>query len=125
MDNVNLIQSFGIANNLFDVLLISKGKDQAVMSTYHFLAKNGCKIKNIKFVDEYVEKWNYCDVLIDDCPIIFENKPSNKISLKINHMYNVWSEADYSFNSIAEVNNNDFLYKIFYYSNFIRYFGST
>jgi hypothetical protein len=113
MDSVNFIQSFGEVNNLYETVLLSKEKDQGVMSTLHFLAKVGCKIKNIKFVPDHINKWDCADVIIDDCPIVFENVPKDKISIKINHMYNKWSEANYSFNSINEVNDKDFLLKIF------------
>lgn len=113
MDSVNSIQSFGEINKLYETVLFSKERDQAIMSTYHFLSKVGCKIKNIKFISDHIEKWDYCDVIIDDCPITFENTPKGKVSIKINHMYNTWSEADYSFNSINDVNNKDFLFKLF------------
>ena len=108
-----MIQSIGEANDLYETVLLSKEKNQAIMSTYHFLSKIGCKIKGIKFVENDIDKWNSCDVLIDDNPATFENKPKNKTSIKINHMYNSWSEADYSFNSASEINDKDFLYKLF------------
>lgn len=113
MDYVNRLQDFGKANSLFETVLLSKESDKAITSTYHFLAKNACKIKKIIFVDEYVNKWDYCNVIIDDCPIIFENKPENKTSIKINREYNVYSKSDYSFDSINEVYNHEFLLKIF------------
>jgi len=113
MDSINMIQAFGEANDLYDTVLISKEKDQGIIATYHFLAKHGCKIKNISFVQEYEDKWKNCDVVIDDCPEVFENKPEGKKSIKINHLYNSYSEVDYSFDSIKDVYNKEFLYKLF------------
>lgn len=112
-DTINRLQTFGDVNNFFDVVIISTEKDKAIAATFHFLAKGGCKIQNIKFINEYYDKWNFCDVVIDDCPAVFENKPEGKISIKINHDYNVYSESDYSFNSINEVYNDMFLLKLF------------
>jgi len=113
MDFINMIQIFGAKNKLFDTVIISKEKDKAISSTFHFLSKFGCKIQRILFVGENYNKWNYCDVMIDDCPETFESKPDNKMSIKINHSYNVHSESDYSFNSVNEVYNENFLTKIF------------
>ena len=110
-DVINRLQGFGEMSGLFDVVLLSKEKEMQISSTYHFLSKSGCKIKNIKFINEYQEKWNHCDVIIDDCPTVFENKPEGKISIKINQEYNVYSEVDYSFNSVNEINEK-FLLKI-------------
>jgi hypothetical protein len=112
-DTINRLQYFGEVNDLFDVILISTEKDKAIAATYHFLAKGGCKIKNVKFLKEYYDKWEYCDVVVDDCPAVFENKPENKISVRINHPYNVYSEVDYSFNSTHDLYNEMFLLKIF------------
>ena len=111
-DVVNRLQKFGEVSGLFDVVLLSKEQDMQISATYHFLAKSGCKIKKIQFVDEYEDKWNYCDVLVDDCPIVFESKPKDKTSIKINHEYNTYSECDFSFDSVNEINEN-FLLKTF------------
>lgn len=112
MDYINLIQDFGQKNNLFDIVLLSTGKDKEISSTYHFLAKHVCKISNIKFVNDNQDKWNHCDILVDDCPAVFEDKPEGKISIKINHEYNSWSQCDYSFNSVVDMYNPEFLVKV-------------
>jgi len=57
MHEVNRIQAFGLREGLFETVLISKLKDQSITSTFHFLAKAGCRVKNIVFVDEEYEKW--------------------------------------------------------------------
>lgn len=111
MDAVNRLQTFGEQTGLFDTILFSKDKRSSRISTYHFLAKAGCKAGCLRFVEEHVSKWDYCDVLIDDCPYVFESKPEGKTSIKINRDYNIYSEADYSFNSLQEVSEG-FLTKI-------------
>lgn len=112
MDSVNRIQVFGEQTGLFDTILLSKDKKSSRISTFHFLAKSGCKAGCVRFVDEHVNKWEHCDSLIDDCPYVFESKPEGNTSIKINRDYNVYSDADYSFNSLTEVNEG-FLSKIF------------
>ena len=58
------IQEIGEVNKMFEVVLISQEKSQAVTSTLHFLAKNGCRARNIKFIDNYSDVWNFCDVVV-------------------------------------------------------------
>lgn len=112
-DGANRLQAFGKANGLFNTILLVKGTDKIVSATYSFLGKSGCKIENIRFVDNNADKWNYCDVLIDDSPESFENKPEEKTSIKISHEYNVYGDVDYSFENIGAVYNELFLLKVF------------
>jgi 5'(3')-deoxyribonucleotidase len=113
-DSANRLQAFGKGTDLFDTVLLVKGKDKIAQSTYHFLGKSGCKIENVRHVDTDAEKWNYCDVLIDDSPESFENKPDGKISIKISKEYNAYSTADYSFDNISAVFGELFLIKVFH-----------
>jgi hypothetical protein len=113
MDSINFLQIFGDTTGLFDVVLFAKCKDTSISSTYHFLAKNACKIRNVKFIEEYEEIWKSSDVVISDCPEVFETKPKNKKSIKINHMYNSYSDSDYSFDSILDIKDENFIKEIF------------
>lgn len=112
-DTLNRLQGFGKTNGIFDTVLLVKGNDKIVTSTYHFLAKIGCKINKVIFVDNDIDKWNYCDVLIDDSPESFESKPENKISIKISHEYNAYSDSDYSFENLNAIYNELFILKVF------------
>jgi hypothetical protein len=112
-DTLNRLQGFGKTNGIFDTVLLVKGTDKIVTSTYHFLAKIGCKINKIIFVENDIDKWDYCDVLIDDSPESFENKPDGKTSIKISHEYNAYSDSDYSFETLNAIYNELFILKIF------------
>lgn len=113
-DVANRLQSFGQLTKLYDTVLLVKGKDKITQSTYHFLGKSGCKIEHVIHVDSDVQKWDYCDVLIDDSPESFENKPEGKISIKIAKDYNAYSNSDYSFENINTLFSEMFLLKIFH-----------
>jgi hypothetical protein len=113
MDAVNFLQIFGDSTELFDIVLFAKCKDSSIVSTYHFLAKHACKIRNVKFVNEFEDVWDFADVVISDSPEVFETKSDSGISIKINHMYNEYSEADYSFDSITDIKSEKLLRKIF------------
>lgn len=107
------VQEIGEVNKMFEIVIISQEKTQAITSTLHFLAKNACRAKNIKFVDNYSDAWNFCDVIVSETPEIFESKPEGKTSIKINKLYNQWSVSDYTFESLSELNNKDLLVNLF------------
>ena len=113
MDAVNNIQTFGLKEKLFETVLISKLKGQSTTATLHFLSKIGCRVRNIRFVEDDFAKWDYCDVVVDVMPEVFQNKPEEKIAIKINREYNQWDETDYSLDSINQLTNQELLKKIF------------
>jgi hypothetical protein len=112
-NSVNQIQLIGLKEGLFKTVMVSTLKGQGICATYSFLGRTGCRAKNVIFVNEDEEKWEHCDVLIDATPEAFQSKPDGKISIKINHLYNQYDQADYSFNSLKEANDISFLRKIF------------
>lgn len=108
----NRIQQFGIAHNLYETVLVCKLKGKSIASTFAFLSKINCRIKNIHFVDEDYEKWEHADILVDVSPETIQNKPEGKIVVKINHSGNQWDTADYAFDDLKSLYNEDFLRKI-------------
>ncbi len=110
---INKIQQFGLLNGLYKTSLVCKLKGKSISSTMAFLSKINCRIKNIHFVDEDYEKWDYADVLIDVSPESIQEKPERKVVIKINHIANQWDKADFSFDHIKDVMNEDFLRKLF------------
>jgi hypothetical protein len=113
MSYFNAIQSYGLKNNLFETVLITDLKSAAITANYFFLHKTGCRAKKIQVVSDHVDKWNYCDVLVDAAPEAFQFKPENKISIKIDRLYNQYDEADYTLKSIKDLNSDILLKKLF------------
>lgn len=109
----NQIQAFGLKNNLFETVLFSNLKANAIPANFYFMHKVGCRARNFKVVSDNLEKWNYCDVLVDVIPEVFQNKPEGKISIKIDTLYNQWDETDYTIKSLKELNNEVLLNKLF------------
>ena len=109
------IQSFGESNGLFDTTMISKENGKSITSTMHFLAKSASRIRNIKFTNDYENVWNNYDIIVTDQPDILDSKPkdSNKISIKINKLYNQWNPSDYAFDSLQELSDKEFLMNLF------------
>lgn len=103
-DAVNRIQAYGLNNKLYKTVFITKLSSPAIPATFHFLAKNASRIRNLVFVDDESEKWEHCDILIDCVPEAIQSKPDDKTIIKIKHPFNQWDETEHSFKSIKEVN---------------------
>lgn len=112
-DAINKIQFMGLDSGKFEVVLLSTLKGKAVPATYSFLGKTNCRIRKIVFLSSDAEKWDHCDALVDIMPAAFQNKPNGKTSIKINHLFNQWDTADYSYDSIKGICNKEFFEKIF------------
>jgi hypothetical protein len=103
------IQWFGELSKMFDITLVSNEKSKGIASTYHFLAKKACRVKNVKFIDDYKSIWDFSDIVITDLPEILDSKPEGKISIKINKPYNQWNHSDFVFDDLKEASDKDFL----------------
>jgi hypothetical protein len=57
---------------------------------------------NLRFVKQNEEEWGDADILITANPVALENKPSDKISVKIKAPYNQNVAADYELESILD-----------------------
>jgi 5'(3')-deoxyribonucleotidase len=83
-----------------EIILVSKEADKSIPATFFFLSKTGCKIDKINFVVSPNNEWDNLDVLITANPIALSNKPSGKISIKVNASYNKNSSADYTIDNL-------------------------
>lgn len=82
--------------------LVSREYLKSIPSTLFFLSKLGCRASNIRFVKQYEEEWGDVDILITANPIALKNKPSDKISVKINAPYNSDCQGDFELDSILD-----------------------
>ena len=81
----------------------------SIASTYFFLSKIGCRVREVFMPSDSAEIWNKCDVLITANPQLLAMKPEGKVTVKIKQEYNENSEADFTYNSFkkfAEDENN-------------------
>jgi hypothetical protein len=89
-----------------EVELVSREVMASIPSTFFFLSKTLCKANNIRFVTSHEDKWNGIDILITACPIALENKPSGKISVKVNSTYNTNIKSDFQIDNLFEFMDN-------------------
>ena len=103
VDSAHKLQQFGKDEDLFEVVLLSTLKGKAISATYSFLGTGvACRIKNVHFIEEDFDKWEYCDAIIDVMPETFQSKPEGCLSIKINTDFNQWDEADLSYDSLRD-----------------------
>jgi hypothetical protein len=112
MDAANRIQHISENENWFNVYLLCPGDEQLVTSTYYFLTKNACRIKNIRFGNYDYDVIEGLGVIVTDSPEVLQ-WCSGKISVKINKPYNTNSQADFSINDISELNDFNFLQTLY------------
>ncbi len=85
-----------------EIEVVSREIDKSIPSTFFFLSKTGCKADKIRFVKRNEDEWGDADILITANPFALDNKPTGKISVKVNTSYNSTSTADYEIDSILE-----------------------
>ena len=97
-------QGYGLDNKLYKTVFISSINSAAIPATFHFLAKNASRIRDVKFINDDYEKWDHCDIMIDCVPETIQNVPKGKTIIKIEQPFNKWDNVDHSFKSIKEIN---------------------
>ena len=77
---IRALNQFMINNSDLQIYLISDEVGRGISSTYWFLSKYGCQIKNIKFIrqKEKISIWDDFDIIITNDKKIAKNKPKNK-----------------------------------------------
>jgi len=93
-----------------DFYIICNGFEIMIPSTLHFLCKMNCDIRNYIFRKNSIDLWNEVDMIITDSPFILSNKPENKKVVKINKIYNLNIQSDYSINNILNIEDERILY---------------
>ena len=73
-----------------------------IQSTYFFLSKIGCRVRECYFPTDSLTIWDKCDVLITANPKLIKNKPENKNVVKIEADYNKELTVDDAFSDVCE-----------------------
>lgn len=103
MKNIyKLTQNNGI---LLRIVTMQPGKNSQKESI-NWLTRHNFKYDDIAFVDYSKQKWDNADVLIDDSPKVLGTKPSDKISIKVMHLYNIDIDADFGIKEIKYLNED-------------------
>lgn len=79
----------------------------SIGNTYFFISKLGTKIREVFLPVDSLTIWDKCDILITANPKLLNNKPADKISIKINTEYNKDCQSDYAFQTLEGFLNNE------------------
>jgi hypothetical protein len=74
--------------------------------THFFLARIATRIRETLFPTDSVKIYDKCDVLITADPKLLENKPSDKITIKIETDYNKDLKSDFTYSNLMEFLND-------------------
>ena len=86
-----------------DVMIVSAMEyGLSIQSSYFFLSKLGCKVREVYFPTDSLTIWDKCDVLVTANPKLLDNKPEGKISIKITADYNTENVADETFGTVCD-----------------------
>lgn len=75
----------------------------SIQSTLTFLSRIGVRVREYYFPTDSQTIWDKCDILITANPKLIENKPENKVAIKITAPYNKEVKGDYEFDSLCDV----------------------
>jgi 5'(3')-deoxyribonucleotidase len=70
-----------------------------------WLKKYDAKYDKLIFAPEK-EKFNHCDILVDDSEHVLKYKPENKIGIKINHLYNKNVKSNFNVNMFYQISTS-------------------
>lgn len=96
-------------------LMLANAKEfnASIGFTYFFLSQMGTRIRETYFPTDSLTIWDKCDILITADPLLLQNKPEGKISVKIEMPYNENCQADYAYETLsALIADEEFLGKV-------------
>ena len=73
-----------------------------IQSTYFFLSKFGCRVRECFFPVDSSNIWDRCDILVTANPKLLEEKPENKKTVKNTTDYNIDTVSDVTFEKASE-----------------------
>jgi len=89
-----------------EVTLISNEISKTKSATLYFLSKTGFEGNNIKFIDDSIDIWKMCDILIT-CGEVKYIKPQNKKMIIIEREHNKNLTGDMKFPSLFDLLESD------------------
>jgi len=89
-----------------DLSIVSTENWFTIPSTLLFLSTIISRFKNLKFVDNSLEKWNGIDILITADPEALNNVPEGKFAIKMDRPFNSSSKATIEALQVADLLTN-------------------
>lgn len=108
---INVTENYESDENVEFIIVSTMEYSLTIQSTYFFLSKIGCRIREVFLPKDSSEIWNKCDLLITANPKLLDSKPLDKKTIKIEMQYNSNCESNYSYPSFEDFisNENNFI----------------
>lgn len=91
-----------IEDNEIDVMFVSPMEyGPTIGYTYFFISKLNTSVRRVYLPKDSSTIWDECDILITANPMLLNNKPEGKTSIKIEKEYNQNCNADYSYKTFS------------------------
>lgn len=108
-------------DDVYDIKLFSlKEEGLSIQSTYYFLSKIGCRIREMFFPKDGKDMWEKCDVIVTLNERIIDNKPEGKVVVLINKddNENLQNKVDLKYDSLMDlITDTEFFNKVRSISN--------
>lgn len=89
----------------FSVRLITKQRsEEAAEYTKEWLKQHKYYDKSFINVESFDEKWEYCNIMIDDSQDVLNSCPIYKTSIRVLKPYNINCKVDFTINSFSDLN---------------------
>ncbi len=108
-------------DDVYDIKLFSlKEEGLSIQSTYYFLSKIGCRVREMFFPKDGKDMWEKCDVIVTLNERIIDNKPEGKVVVLINKddNENLQNKVDLKYDSLMDlITDTEFFNKVRSISN--------
>lgn len=99
---INVVENLDIDDDIEFIIVSPMEYGVSIQSTFFFLSKIGCRLREVFLPKDSSKIWDKCDVLITANPKLLDNKPEDKKTVKIEMPYNKDNIADFTFESMAD-----------------------
>ena len=101
--HINLNNDDDIDEEIKLVLMNPREFNTSIGYTYFFLSKMATRIREVYLPEDYSEIWDKCDVLITADRKLLNEKPNEKISVKVETTYNTEEKGDLTYDSLSSI----------------------
>ena len=101
--HINLNNDDDIDEEIKLVLMNPREFNTSIGYTYFFLSKMATRIREVYLPEDYSAIWDKCDVLITADRKLLNEKPNEKISVKVETTYNTEEKGDLTYDSLSSI----------------------
>ena len=102
LETMEKIYGWCVDNNITMKIVTSQPTEDSKQGAIEWLAKYNIPYDDIVF-SRSSQKFEHCNILIDDSESVLNSKPENKVSIKVNRNWNKGVQSDFEVAELKEV----------------------